>query len=283
MHGFITGIFSLIKNVLYFFRIVCVFCVLMLLLYWIQNLIHGSWAWISFMKPFLDGLLAEANKIYSVSFDLWGAEFEFKYLSALIILVAAAWIFKGLDVLVCFVENIYRGTRMLCKKTEQTLLNNRMQNETANMELKISKYNVLIKTQIKKKFSHQELAINIEEQNKIMNDYIQKKTSVASIQFNGAFLYQFNNFENIDMVLDVMFKLLNSSAPLDYSISIQVGDDLKQLGKLVELEHWGKVAIAADTAYRYRFNAAHRYGVSPLGVFQSGDKTLEVHEFKPIL
>ncbi|MBR6127228.1 hypothetical protein IKQ21_06040 [bacterium] len=259
------------------------FCILMLLLYWIQNLTHASWEWIGFIKPFLDFLLTEANKIYSVSFDLWGAVFELKYLSALIILVVAAFVFKALGFLVCALEGLYRGTRMLCKKTEETLFNNRMQSESEKNELKLTKYNVLIKTQIKKKFSHQELAINIEEQNKIMNDFIQTKTSVSPMQFSGAFLYQFNNFSNIDMVLDVLFKLINSSAPLDYNIAIQVGDNFKQLGKLLELENWGKVAIAADTAYRYKFNTTHRYEVSQIGLFQHGDSTLEVHEFKPIL
>ena len=39
-------------------------------------------------------------------------------------------------------------------------------------------------------------------------------------------------------------------------------------------------AMAADTSYRYRYNETHRYQTSQIGVFQYGDKTLEVHEFK---
>ena len=283
MHSFIIGIFNFIKNVFYFVRIVCVFCILLLLLYWIQNLIHAEWAWLGFFKPFLDLLLGEANKIYSVSFDLWGAVFEFKYLSALIILLLSSLVMKACEILVNFAEGFYRGTRMLCKKTEQTLMNNKLHEDTKTQELKLTKYNVLIKTQIKKKFSHQELSINIDEQNIIMNDFIKEKTSVSPMSLNGAFLYQFNSFENIDTVLDVLFKLINSSAPIDYSISIQVGEDLKQLGKLSELEHWGQVTMAADTAYRYKFNTTHRYGTYPVGLFQYEEKTLEVHEFKPIL
>ena len=38
--------------------------------------------------------------------------------------------------------------------------------------------------------------------------------------------------------------------------------------------------MAADTSYRYRYNETHRYQTSQIGVFQYGDKTLEVHEFK---
>ncbi len=283
MHEFIIGIFNFVKSTLYFFRIVCVFCILMLLLYWIQNLTHATWAWIGFIKPFLDWLLEEANKIYSVSFDLWGAVFEFKYLSALIILVISSYVLKLVEFLVGVVENIYRGTRMLCKKTEQTLMNKQLHEDVKKEELKLTNYSLLIKTRIKKKFSHQEISINLDEQNKIMTDFIKEKTSKAPMSFGGAYMYQFNDFEHIDTVLDIMFKLLNSSAPLDYAITIQVGDNLNQLGKLLELEHYGQVTMAADTAYRYKYNTIHRYQTAQVGLFQTGEKTLEVHEFKPIL
>lgn len=283
MHNFIINIFNFIKSVLYFLRLVCVFCILMLLLYWIQNLTHASWGWIGFIKPFLDWLLDTANKIYSISFNLWGALFELKYLSALIILVAASYGFKFLIFLTGVIESIYRGTRMVCKKTEETLLNKHLYETRKQEELKLTDYSLLIKTQIKSKFRHQEISINIEEQNNLMNNFIKSKTAVAPISFNGAYMYQFDNFDNIDLVLDVLFKLINSSAPLDYAICIQVGKNLNQLGKLLELEHFGKVTIAADTAYRYKFNTTHRYQTTQVGLFTKDDKTLEVHEFKPIL
>ena len=41
--------------------------------------------------------------------------------------------------------------------------------------------------------------------------------------------------------------------------------------------------MAADTAYRYRYNETHKYQTAQVGVFQNGDSTLEVHEFKEIL
>lgn len=283
MHEFIIKIFKFVKSFLYFIRIICVFCILMLLLYWIQNLTGGKWEWIGFIKPFLDFLLVEANKIYSAKIDLWGAVFEFKYLSALIILIISAYILKLLEFPVDLAESLYRGTRMLCKRTEQTLMNKKLQDDVRKEEKKLTKYSVLIKTRIKKKFAHQEISINIEEQNKLMNNFIKEKTAAAPMSFNGSFMYQFYNFDNIDNVLDVLFKVINSSAPIDYAVSIQIGNDLNQLGKLAELDNYGKITIAADTAYRYRFNDSHRYFTAQLGLFQWGEKTLELHEFKPIL
>ena len=86
MHDFVLKIFGALKSFWHFMKIVCVFCIIMLLLFWIQNLTHAHWEWLGFITPFLNWLLDVANNIYSISFNIWGAEFELKYLSAVIIL-----------------------------------------------------------------------------------------------------------------------------------------------------------------------------------------------------
>ena len=125
--------------------------------------------------------------------------------------------------------------------------------------------------------------VNLDEQNKLMNKFISEKTAVIPMMMNGGFLYEFMDFDKIDTVLDVLFKVLHSSAPLDYAICVQSGDNMEQLTKLSTLNHFGMISMAADTAYRYRFNETHRYQTTQVGVFQNGDRTLEVHEFKEIL
>ena len=116
-----------------------------------------------------------------------------------------------------------------------------------------------------------------------MNEFISEKTAVIPMTMNGGFLYEFMDFDKIDTVLDVLFKVLHSNAPIDYAICIQSGDNMEQLTKLSTLNHFGMISMAADTAYRYRFNETHRYQTTQVGVFQNGDRTLEVHEFKEIL
>ena len=130
---------------------------------------------------------------------------------------------------------------------------------------------------------HDEIKIDIEEQNKKMCDFIFQKTALKPAIYQGSFLYSFDNFDNIDTVLDVMNKLLKSTAPLDYAICIQSDNNLEQLKKLSELNLFGKMIMAADTSYRYRFNKSHRYQMSLVGLFQNGETTLEVHEFQEIV
>ena len=132
-------------------KIVFVFCILMLVCYWVQNLTNADWTWLGFIKPFLDGLLELANSIYSVSFDFFGATFEFKYFSAIIILVALIYLMNLCILLSNLVEGAYKSAHFVAKKTQEAIFNKGLQENITRQEKKIIKYSVLIKTKLKKK------------------------------------------------------------------------------------------------------------------------------------
>ena len=151
-------------------------------------------------------------------------------------------------------------------------------------ETKITNYMIYIKTKLKKKFIHSKDKFNIQQQNNLMNRFIFKCTDTNFELYNDGFLYKFDDFNKIDNVLDVLFRLINSNAPLDYVICIQADDNIKQLEKLAALEYFGKIVFCADTLLRYKCNKSHRYGTQCAGIVQiSEDKTLEIHEFQKIL
>ena len=283
MHNFVIGCFNFFRSFLQLLKIIFAFCILMLLFYWVQNITGANWAWLGFIKPFLDSLLDLANSIYSVTFDIFGAKFEFKYFSAVIILTAGVYLMNLFIILANIAEGAYKSAHYVAKKTQEAIFNQGLKDSITKEEKKITKYSILINTKLKKKYAHAELNVNIDEQNKLMNKFISEKTSNRPMMLNGAFLYNFSDFNKIDTVLDVLFKVLHSSAPIDYAICIQSGDDIEQLKKLSSLNHFGMISMAADTAYRYKYNETHRYQTTQVGVFQNGDRTLEVHEFKEIL
>ena len=252
MHNFVLNCFNFLRSFLHFIKIILVFCILMLTCYWVQNIMGTEWAWLGFIKPFLDGLLDFTNSIYSVTFEFWGAKFEFKYFSAVIILTAGVYLMNLFIILSNIAEGAYKSAHFVAKKTQEVIFN-------------------------------KELNVNLDEQNKLMNEFISEKTAVIPMMMNGGFLYEFMDFDKIDTVLDVLFKVLHSNAPIDYAICIQSGDNMEQLTKLSTLNHFGMISMAADTAYRYKYNETHRYQTAQVGVFQNGDRTLEVHEFKEIL
>jgi len=283
MHKFMTRLFGFIKSTLHFLRIVCALIIILLALYWVQNLLHANWAWLGFIAPFFEWLLNSANKIYSISFDLFGTVFELKYLSAIIILVIASFALRFLIFGTSILEGLYNSAHFVCKKTEETIFNKKLQNDITNEQKKLLKYTVVIHTKIKSKYSYQEAKINIDEQNQLMNKFISEKLNVKSMLYQGGYMYSFNNFERIDLVLDVLFKVINSTAPLSYAICIQVGDNIEQLNKLIELKNFGKIVAASDTAYRYNFNSNKHYNLTQAGLFQYKDDTIELHEFKEVL
>ena len=283
MHDFVLKIFSFVKSFLHFMKIVFLFCILMLLFHWVEHLTNANWDWLSFIRPFLDGLLVVANKIYSVEFNFFGAVFEFKYFSALVILALMIVCMNLLTMLTNVLEGAYRSAHFVCKKTEEIIFNKSLKDSHEKEEKRIKKYSILINTQLKKKYAHEELNVNIDEQNKLMNEFISKQTGCKPSIFCGGYLYSFSNFDNIDTVLDTMFKVVNSNAPIACSICVQINDDMVLLKKLADLKHFGKITMLAETVYRYKFNETHRYQTSIIGVFQSEDKTIEVHEFKEIL
>ena len=288
MHNFMLGFFKFLRSFLHFMKIVFVFCIIMLAFYWVQNLTGADWKWLGFIIPFLDVLLEIANKIYSVSFDFFGATFELKYFSAVVILILLIFGMNLLVILVDIIEGLYCSVHFICKKTEEAVMNKALKDDVTREQKKISKYMVTIHTSLKSKFAHRELNIDINEQNKLMNKFIMEKTCVAPSVFEEGFMYKFNNFDKIDEVLEVLFRVMKSDTPLNYAICIQVcgqssAEDMRQLRKLISLKSVGKITMAADTSYRYRFNETHRYGTSQIGIFQDGDITLEVHEFQEIV
>ena len=283
MEKFIIGFFGFLKSCVQFLGILAVACILLLLLYWIQNLTGAHWDWIGFIAPFFDSLLDYTNSIYSLSFDFFGAKFELKYLSTLIILIIVALSTKLLTFILNIIEGSVKMFYFASKKAEEFVMNKKLEKHQIDTQKKLVTYSVAIKTQLKKKFSHPELNVSIEEQNKLMNEFIVSKTGVKPNIYNGSYVYYFTNFDKIDSVLDILFKLLHSNTPLKYAITIQVGHNLEQFNQLINMENYDKIVMAADTAYRYRFNETHRYQTTQMGIYQKNQGTIELHEFLEIL
>lgn len=259
--------FKFLRNFIQFFQILTLFFVLMLLLYWMQDLIHQSWSWFGFFVPLMDSLL-----------DLASVFTPLKFPGALLILFVFYYLGKPLTALINGLEITYTGGKNLIKRIEETSLNKTLSEQEKETQKKIQQYQIYVKTSAKVKFAN----VNLEEQNKIMNKFLIEKTGVNPEIFEDGFLYKFNKFDNIDPVLESFFKLIKSNAPLDYVICVQILDSLYDIKTLINLNIVNKISTMADTAYRYKFNTSHRYGTGQLGLFQKNGSTFEVHEFEEI-
>lgn len=284
MHKAILNLFGFFKSCVQFVKILVVFSILMLLLYWIQNLTGDFWGWTAFMNRFLDFFLDIGKFIWPGSIMLFAAVFEFKYFVALIIFgifyLLSHFSYIGLESL----ENAYYKGRQALRKIEEDMFNEELEKRDIAEQKKIKRYQIYISTSVKPKFAHREYNINLEEQNQILIKHLRTKTGLCPDKFEEGFVFTFESFEKIDDMLDIFSKLFKSEAPIDYAICVQIigtntTRETEQLKTLASLKILNKISMLSDTAYRYTFNSLTRYETVQVGLFQKNNNTFEVHEF----
>lgn len=284
MQNFVLKIFNFSKNLVHFFKILSIFFLLLHLLYWIQNLIHAHFGWLQIFVPLFDFFNYIGENIYGKSVDLWGVIFEFKYIVAVLIYIILFYFWNLMLLFLDFMENKYNELCRFAQKAEEKFYNNALKKEQEQAESKISQYKIFVLTSLKKKFSHPELGYNLEEQTQLMNKFITEKTGAVPVKYDGGYIYSFNNFNDVDSILSIFFKVIKSNTPLDCVICLQIIDEnidkcMKELKILVDLNYTNKIVILSNTAYRYKFNKGHMYGTSSLGLYQRENGTIEPYEF----
>lgn len=284
MHKVILKTFSFLKAFTQFLKILIVFFILMLILYWMQNLTGDFWAWSSFMNRFLDLFIDVGHYIAPGSIMLFAAIFEIKYLAALLLFMVL-YAFVHLSYLaIGSLEEGYLTGRKIFRKFEEDQFNKKLEKQNISEQKKINRFQIYVEARIKPKFAHREYNINLDEQNKIMLKFLVDKTSQCPQKHNNGYLFTFESFSEIDDILNIFSKLLESKAPLDYIICVQIlgnnsVQERKHLESLIALETLNKITTLADTVYRYNFNDFCNYGTSQLGIYQKNDGTIELHEF----
>ena len=283
MKNFILKMFDFMKNSVKFFEIVIIFFAMLMILYWIQYLIGADWSFFKIFVPVLDSIIFIVNYIALVmSIDL-DKFVQFKYVGSLVLLVLFYVLNKYVYVFVEIMENLYIDLNNNIKKIQENNFNKGLIKNQQKEQNLIKKYVVYVSSSVNDKKSYGQ-EVSLVEQNKIMNKFLIEKTSVIPEVFEDGFLYKFNDFDSIDNILDVFYKLLQSNAPLDYLIVVHAyksdfNSEIENLKKLIALKLVNKMYLSSETSYRYGFNKNKKYETSQLGIFQKDDITIEVLNF----
>lgn len=288
MNKNIVKIFGFFKSTVQFLQIITILMLMFHLILWTQNLLNAQFGWLKIFTPFLTFLLEIGAKISNGSITFFQVVFEYKYVTTIFIYIGIYYFWNLVIHIFDIIADKCDDTYRYVKKTNENNCNIQLRKYQEDEESLINEYKIFVSAQLKKKFSHPELGYNLEEQINTMNKFLISKTCMQPIKFEDGFVYSFRNFHNIDNVLNIFFRLIKSSAPLDYVICLQVVDKdeqtcMKELKELIDLRYINKITILSNSAYRYKFNESHRYGTSQLGLFQKGDKTIELFEFVEIL
>ena len=284
MHKFILESFGFFKSCLQFFKILTLFSIVLLMLYWTQNLLGEKWSWFTYIAPILDIFVEIGKAISDKSITLFNAVFEYKYFIAAILYVVLYFVIDFAMKMMDGLKEVYGEGRRIVKKIEEDAFNKSLAKQNTQEQEMVKKYQIYVGTSVKKKFSYKDSNVNLDEQNKIMNKFLMEKTGVVPTKYEEGFLYSFNDFNHIDDNLDYFFKLIKSEAPLYYIICVQIISknymkETEQLKHLIDLKFVNKISTLSDTVWRYSYNKFPRFGTSQLGLFQKGSETFEAHEF----
>lgn len=284
MHKFILDIFSKIKNIFQFLKIVDVFLIMMLLLFWVEHLVHSQWNWMNFLRPFMDSLVSAGAVVNDSSIKLFEAVFEYKYFIAIVFLLFFYFLLHFIYMFTCGSENVYNEGRKQIHKIQETTLNKQLEDEQLFQQKKLQSYVIYISGALKTDSVTKLSNINLEEQINLMNKFLIEKTGTNPVKFDNGFIYKFYKFDKIDFILDIFFRVIRSKAPLDYQVCLLIEEDNKvlqdeRLRNLINLGFMNKISMLSNVAYRYKFVENPKYETSMLGLFQKNNNTIEVHEF----
>ena len=280
MHKLALELFSYLKNLIYFLKICSVFLFMLLIVYWIQNVLSADWGFVSIFSSTLSSIVDTASMISNEKKEFLGAVLEYKYIYALVLCVLAYYILNFLQMVIEKAENTYSGVRDFCIKREEDLYNNSLNEQNLLEQIKIKKYQIYVAAQAKKGIDE----INMEEETKAINKKIIAATSTIPVQYQDGFLYSFNDFSHIDSVIACLREILFTKRRFNLIICVQIFSnnnvtEQEQLDKLIKLKMENKIITMSDTQYRYSYNKNQKYNLSQLGVFQSDKGTFEVFEF----
>ncbi|MCQ2743995.1 MAG: hypothetical protein MJ230_04270 [bacterium] len=278
------NIFDFFRSCIHFFKIVVLFFITLHFLYWTEHLIDANWTWMNFARPVLNLYVEFGACITEESITILGTTFEYKYILATGFYLITYFVINILNYVINELEYYIEKVVLFFKKFKEKSFNKTLTNEQIKEELSIKQYKIFVKTSIKKKFRTEDFNYNLEEQNQIMNEFLIKKTGILPKNFEGGFLYSFNDFSQIDSVLRMFFRLIKSKAPLDYIINVQIDNDnnngyVNKIKLLSDLEIQNKIIMLTETAYRYRFNDSKKYKTVQLGLYQKISQNIEVCEF----
>ena len=282
MHKCILKSFDMIKSFLKFLKIVDVFVIMMLLLYWIEHLIEAKWAWLNFIRPLLDCCVVAGKEINNYKTIILGMVLEYKYIIAILILLFVYLIIHFMYLLTCKTQEVYEDGHNKIKKIQEDNLNKTLAKQQMSEQKNIKEYSVYISLFATKSKFIKSSNINLEEQKEIMNNFMFEKTGVKHRVFDEGFIYDYDNFDKIDRVLKILFKILKTEAPLNYQICVLIkekSDNIEKMRKLISLGFINRISTLSNTAYRYTFVENSRFKTSQLGLFQKGNDVFEAHEF----
>ncbi len=272
------GITKCIENLFQFFAVIALFYLLIFTLYTMCSLANSS---------AFDFFSSQAEIIMSVASFIWGGTksdlfFIKEFLTGILLLAAIFFICQFVKLKLVNLGNFLKESLVNCYKSEEKSVNAELHRNIVRMNKKIS--SAVIYVEIKKKESVF-TAVDLDEQYKLLNNFLYSKTNIIPEKQDGGFIYKFSNVEKIDMYLPFFFKAINSTAPIDYLFIFQIIENdfdsaMYEINKIKNSGIYNKILMTPATNLRYENIDNKSYSTGVVGNYVFAGESHSVYELK---
>ena len=284
MHKLVLKIFKFTRNSLHFCKIVDLFLIILILIYWIKNLAKHNWQWLDFANPFFDSIIGFCGTITEASINLCGANYEYKYFIAIAIMIVIYYALSKISDSTLIIEDKYDDIRRVVKKNLENDFNVDLEKKNLKNFEKNTQYKIYLSARVKSKLEKTVNNAVVNEKIKEAKQYIINNTHATPINYGEGFLFSYSDFNKIDDVIKVYLNLIENDSTLKYTICVQTYDstqsfDINSLKDLICLNIENKITMLLNVAYKYKFNTNKNYAIKPIGLYSKNNTNYDVYEF----
>lgn len=272
-----------------FMQVSLVFLAFFTTFYWFLQLINPDW--VTLASPFFEPIKDFVHIFYNRTITTEESTMDFSFLIGSFIMLFISWGLKFVAEGIQAAEKKYDAAHFALKKKAEQLFNLELEMEYLASERKNKNFLLLIKFDAKnlKKdtfFDKDATEGSDDKQKAALEDFFKNLATKINFQkkkIEDNMLLYFNNFENIDKILDEFnnnFELLQSQFQaerwqLNYYAAIEVYaedkevlEKYKALATLVKLNLKNEIACLGTFKQRYSINKIQRYFLECKGIYK---------------
>ncbi len=267
-----------LENLFQFIAVVMLFYLLLYTLYMMFTL-GGSSAF-NFFEP-------AAKIITSISSAIWGDNntvlFQiWEFITGILLITGLFLISQFLKQRFNVLSKNFADLRLDYLKNEERRINKELHRDIQNMNKKISACVIYLELKAKDYIREK---VDIDEQYKILNQFLYSKLGVIPEKNGYGYIYRFSSIEKIDNELQYFFKAIHSQAPVDYLVILQVientfEESLYEISKLRNSGVYNKILMTPTTNLRYEHNTVKSYTTGVVGNYVFQGENHSIYEIK---
>lgn len=236
--------------------------------------------------PFLECLTPIVNYITAIPNFFWGEHLQgilvLELTAGLLCLAALYFAFDLLKRFAAYLVAKFKVMEQNSRNAEDEALNRSLRRDIKNLNNKIE--NCIIYYELTPKKVNG-IIVDIEEQNRLFNQYLASKLSVIADKYGKGFIFNNVSFENLDKFFECFFKAISSAAPVTYSFIIQAVDGsferaYSDIEYLRNTNLHNKILMNPTTNMRYEHSENKKYFTSVVGNYAFGTEYLSVYEVR---